>query len=375
MNSSLESSKSNVYEKEHQVFTKMEDSNIRDEDNSFLKKQNDEKDHSSITESQDKKYKEREPTNCYRFGAIVFTVGIVAVVIYLLQDILSEKENRCKNKFTEKGNLQSNIDNRFNYGSRGGGYAAGLGGHYFARGFGAVYYANNRVGTRLRGSNSLSGRGGGGWGGFGGKGGFGCFDENSLVWTKNVTQSDAFAKQIYVKNLHEGSLIATFEPSIIPKEKYKFMWTRATDVTVSKGIWTAYTFTFTNFRNLTVTSPHLMIVKKNDQSYFIRGDMVQIGDIMFVDEKELSVRFIRNHRITTKVSVETEDGTISVNNVFVSGLCEYNPNVVKRTVKYHFIIDRYIQNHFGKEYLNMCMDDSSWKKRYVINNGYQIKMK
>ena len=278
MNSSLESSKSNVYEKEHQVFAKMEDSNIRDEDNSFLKKQNDEKDHSSITESQDKKDKEREPTNCYRFGAIVFTVGIVAVVIYLLQDILSEKENRSKNKFTEKGNLQSNIDNRFNYGSRGGGYAAGLGGHYFARGFGAVYYANNRVGTRLRGSNSLSGRGGGGWGGFGGRGGFGCFDENSLVWTKNVTQSDAFAKQIYVKNLHEGSLIATFEPSIIPKGKYKFMWTRATDVTVSKGIWTAHTFTFSNFRNLTVTSPHLMIVKKNEQSYFIRADMVQVGD-------------------------------------------------------------------------------------------------
>ena len=353
----------------------MEDNKIRDEDHSLIKKPNDEKDHSRINETQDKKDSEREPTNCYRLGALVFTVGIVAVVIYLLQDILSEKENQSKNSFADKGISQSNIDNRNYYGSRGGGYAAGLGGHHFARGFGAVYYANNKVGTRLKGSNSrgLGGSGGGGWGGFGGRGGFGCFDENSLVWTKNVTQSDAFAKQIYVRNLHEGSLVATFEPSIIPNEKYKFMWTRATDVTVSNGIWTAHTFTFSNFRNLTVTSPHLMIVKRNEQSYFIRADMIQIGDIMYVDEKELFVTFIRNHRMTTKVSVETEDGTINVNNVFVSGLCDYNPSAVNRIVKYHFIIDRYIKNHFGKEYLNMCMDDRAWKKRYIINNGYQIK--
>ena len=349
----------------------MEDSNIRDEDNSLLKKPNDEKDNSRINETQDKKDRGREPTNCYRFGAIVFTVGIVAVVIYLLQDILSEKENQSKNNDIAKGNLHSNIDNRYNYGSRGGGYAAGLGG------FGAVYYANNRIGTRLKGSNSraLGGRGGGGWGGFGGRGGSGCFEESSLVWTKNITQSDALAKQIHVKNLREGSLVATFEPSMIPNGKYKLMWTRTTDVTVSKGVWTAHTFTFSNFRKLTVTSPHLMIVKKNEQSYFIRADMVQVGDIMYVDEKALSVRFIRNHRITTKVSVETEDGTISVNNIFVSGLCEYNPSAVNRIVKFNFIIDRYIQYHFGKEYLNMCMDDRSWKKRYIINNCYQIKIK
>ena len=97
--------------------------------------------------------------------------------------------------------------------------------------------------------------------------------------------------------------------------------------------------------------------------------MVKIGDTMLVGNKEVNVTNIKNVKLSTKVSAETEDGTISVNDVFVSGLCDYNPEARNRIVKFRVMIDKYIQNHFGKEYHKMCLDDVSWKKRFMINNG------
>jgi len=304
--------------------------------------------------------------NCFRFFAIIITVGVIATVIYLLQDILSENKRQNSDKFRDQRKSPNNINNQNYYGSRGGGYRGSSGGHYFSKGFASIYLANQAVGSRLTGSS----RGGGGWGGFGRGGGGGCFEENSHVWTKNVTQTDAFAKKVSVKDLQEGSLVATSEPFITQKGKTQLKWTRATDVTVSDGIWNAHTFTFSNRLHLTVTSPHLMIIRKNGQAFFIRADTVQVGDIMFVDEKEVLVIDIKKHTINTKVSVETEQGTIQVNRVLVSGLCDYNPDTVDRIAKYHFILEKYIQDHFGKEYSNMCMDDVMWKDRYIINNGY-----
>ena len=75
-----------------------------------------------------------------------------------------------------------------------------------------------------------------------------------------------------VKDLKEGDLVGTADRNVQTNRKYKFMWTRATDVTVSTDSeWKAHTFQFSSGRHyLTVTSPHLMIIWKNGFSYFIR---------------------------------------------------------------------------------------------------------
>ena len=223
---------------------------------------------------------------------------------------------------------------------------------------------------------SESGGGGGGYYGGGGGGyrsrggGWGCFSDSTLVWTKNETVSDSTAREILIKNLREGDLVGTLEPSFHQAIKHKFMWTRATDVTVSNGNWTAHTFEFWNGQRLTATSPHLMIIFGSGRYYFTRADAVQINDQMIVNGVMAKVSNIKNHILTRKVAVETEDGTVQVNGVLASGICDDNPDAVERIVEYESFMQDYRYRHFGKSYENTCMDRDTRKCAYVINNGY-----
>jgi len=185
---------------------------------------------------------------------------------------------------------------------------------------------------------------------------------------KNETSPDATANQIMVTNLREGDLVGTLDASSATNQYYKFMWTRATDVSIYQGNWTAHTFVFTSQLHLTVTSPHLMIIAKNDQLYFIRADHVEIGDEMFVNKKLLQVTGIESHTINSKVAIETEDGTLQANGVWTSGLCDDNFEVEKRIVEFQAIVKDYRFSHFGEEYNDMCMDAVTWKIAYQRNN-------
>ena len=79
--------------------------------------------------------------------------------------------------------------------------------------------------------------------------------------------------------------------------------------------------------------------------YFLRADNVQIGDEMIVQKEAVQIFDVKLQRIKKKVAVETEDGTIEVNGVFASGLCDYNPDVVNRIVNYETYTNKYISNH------------------------------
>lgn len=216
-----------------------------------------------------------------------------------------------------------------------------------------------------RGYGSGYGSHGGGWGR---GGGWGCFSENTVVWTKNETQHDSNAKEILIQNLNEGNLVGTIEPSLNQKEKYLFTWTRATDVTIYQGNWTAHTFEFSNGSQLTATSPHLMIILVHEIKYSIRADNVKVDDQMIVNGKVTKVTAIISHKIQRKVAVETEDGTVQVNGVLATGICEINPQLINRIVKYELLINEYKSRHFGAEYDDMCMDSIAWKNNYLINN-------
>ena len=123
------------------------------------------------------------------------------------------------------------------------------------------------------------GRGGGGVGGSrlgGSRGGGNCFSDTTVVWTKNETSSDFSAHQVTVEHLKEGDLIGTLEISSSKNQRHELMWTRATDVSIYEGKWTAHSFQFKDYQILTVTSPHLMIIYKNDKFYFIEDMYVEV---------------------------------------------------------------------------------------------------
>ena len=216
-----------------------------------------------------------------------------------------------------------------------------------------------------------SGVGSGRYRGWGRGGGFGrgCFSENTMVWTKSEEEEDEKARRIMIKDLVEGDLVGSIDISNPITEIFRFMWTRATDVTIYSGNWTTHTFVFSNTIRLRATSPHLMIIMRNRISYFIRAENVRIGDEMIVNGMMAPVIDIQIHMITRKVSIETEDGTVQVNGVLASGICDNNPEAVNRIIDYRSFVEDYKTRHFGAEYNHMCMDSVAWKNAYVINNG------
>ena len=254
--------------------------------------------------------------------------------------------------------------------------SGGGGDGYYGYTYKEWYRNGGSAGYDNSGNRGFGGSYGGSKGGYGGSygggrgGGWGCFSENTVVWTKNETQLDTKAKEIFISNLKEGDLVGTLEPSFYKEGEFQFVWTRATDVTISTGNWSAYTFLFSKGHHLTATSPHLMIILKYGKSYLIRAEDVQVGDTMIVNGTVTKVQNIRNRIIKRKVAIETEDGSVQVNGVLASGICEDNPEVTNRTVHLEALIKWYKSVHFGIEYNEMCMDTIAWKNSYLINNGY-----
>ena len=153
-----------------------------------------------------------------------------------------------------------------------------------------------------------------------------------------------------------------------------FKWTRATSVDISKdGNWTAHSFVFTKDLHLTVTSPHIMIIWKDNKPYMVRADKVQVGDKMVVNENVREVQSIQTYMITTKVNVETEDGTINANGVLVSGFCDINPELLISTAPATTTIEGYTSSHFNETYNTACMDKNNygyWYDTWMIKYGY-----
>ena len=112
-----------------------------------------------------------------------------------------------------------------------------------------------------------------------------------------------------------------------------------------------------------------MIIVRNEKLFFSRADSIRIGDLMLVDERIAQVISIKNHTIDRKVAIETEDGTLQVNGVWASGLCDDNVNEVNRVVEHHALVEEYKKTHFGDEYNYMCMDTRAWRNAYMRNNG------
>ena len=276
---------------------------------------------------------------CVCIGRIVVALFITSIVIIILIFIFDAASNSDEDDY----------DYYYDDGNSTGPYSSKYSNNFI---FGGGVRHGSSGGSRFGGSR------GGGY----------CFSHSTAVWTKNETSPDATANQIMVANLREGDLVGTLAAPSALNQSYEFMWTRATDVSTYQGNWTAHTFVFTNHLQLTVTSPHLMIIVKTDEFYFIRSDHVVIGDKMFVNKKLLQVTRIKSHTINSKVAIETEDGTLQANGVWTSGLCDDNFEVENSIVEFQAIVKDYRFSHFGEEYKDMCMDAGTWKIAYQRNN-------
>ena len=206
--------------------------------------------------------------------------------------------------------------------------------------------------------------------GGGGMGGGGmCFDATMTIWAKNETEHDKDAKLIMAKDVEEGDLVKTVDFASLRISDSDFTWTRATDVDIFWGKWQAYNFVFENGHHIRVTKPHVMIIWRSGQWYFVRADQVQMGDQMKVDQEMVHVIEVFTNIIKAKVAIETEDGTIQVNNVLTSGFCDDTPQASSLTLKAWHLLHKYKQLHFGDITNNACMDNVSWKNMYLKNNG------
>ena len=239
-----------------------------------------------------------------------------------------------------------------------------------------IYYTTDGNGNGSTGGGTYYGgsRPGGGRGSSGGGRGSsgGCFSADTMVWTKNESTPDTFATEVMVKDVIEGHLVGTLDTSVQNSGHYKFMWTRATDVTIYHGIFKAHNLSFSSGHHITVTSPHLMMVLKDGKFYFLRADNVKIGDKMMVNGIESKLTNIETFKTNLKVAIETEDATIETNGVLVSGLCEDNPDVVDRMVVSNALVTDYKRSHFGESSIEICMAYKTWKKAYILNNKYLV---
>ena len=197
-----------------------------------------------------------------------------------------------------------------------------------------------------------------------------------MVWKKEETQPDKDAVQISINMLQEGDLVGTGDMDRKSSMPNEFLWTRATSVAVSTGgNYKAHNFTFSNDLHLTVTSPHIMIIWKDEKSYMVRADQVRVGDKMIVEENITQIRSINTFTINTKVYVETEDGTLKANGVLVSGFCDNNPELKTTTTMAQNKIESYTASHFNETYNSMCMDVTSygyWYDTWMFKYGYNL---
>ena len=209
--------------------------------------------------------------------------------------------------------------------------------------------------------------------GGGGMGGGGmCFDASMKVWAKNETQQNKEAKLIMAKDVEEGDLVSTIDLSNQNLAYDDFTWTRATDVDIFWGKWKAYRFIFANTHTITVTSPHIMILWLKGNWYSVPANQVQIGDQMRVGKEITHVTEVLPYIINAKVAIETEDGTIIVNNVLTSGLCDHNPKSSSMSLKANNLLNEYKLLHFGEFGKDQCMDTVAWKNTYLKNNGQNV---
>jgi len=139
-----------------------------------------------------------------------------------------------------------------------------------------------------------------------------CYDEETEVEKEG-------GETVSVKDLLEGD-------KILSQRDGKKFYDKVTNVTTIEGKVTAHKLEFSNGKSITVTSPHLMMIWKENEMQSIAAMNVQVHDVMQMENGQYSkVTRITNTVLDRKVNVNTQEGLMYANGIFTTGMCENIP--------------------------------------------------
>jgi len=147
-----------------------------------------------------------------------------------------------------------------------------------------------------------------------------CFKEDTLVVKKDGTNAKVgdlgVGDEILSKAELDGHLSADTFATV-------------TNATKIVGNFPAHKITFSNSNHITVTSPHLMIVKSDKESMKLVAarDLKSFDEMAFNDGPYYQIEKIEDVVLPMKVNIETSTGLLFANGLLTSGMCENTPDL------------------------------------------------
>lgn len=119
-----------------------------------------------------------------------------------------------------------------------------------------------------------------------------------------------------------------------------------TNATKIVGNFAAHKITFNNGNHITVTSPHLMIIKSDKESMKLVAarDVKPLDEMAFNDRSYHQIEKTEDVVLPIKVNIETSTGLLFANGLLTSGMCENTPDLDMNAKD---VLRDYMVSHFN----------------------------
>lgn len=154
-----------------------------------------------------------------------------------------------------------------------------------------------------------------------------CFDEETVL---TVFESGEL-RDAPLRSIGENSVVKCLNDNDVTFPTF----TKITRIQIIEGHFDFVQLDFDDkVTSINVTAPHIMIVLSKEKGFSAKAAKdVKVGDQMLSSKtgKVLRVSNISPFYKFRKVNVETESGTLVANGLYVSGVCEHNPQIQNTT--------------------------------------------
>ena len=149
---------------------------------------------------------------------------------------------------------------------------------------------------------------------------FFCFEEDTLVIKRDGTNAKVGDLGVGDEILSKAELDGQFSADI---------FATVTNATKIAGSFPAHKIMFSNDNHITVTSPHLMIIKSDKESMKLVAarDVKPLDEMVFSDGSFYQIEKIEDVVLPIKVNIETSTGLLFANGFLTSGMCENTPDL------------------------------------------------
>lgn len=154
-----------------------------------------------------------------------------------------------------------------------------------------------------------------------------CFDEQTVL---TIFESGKL-RDVPLRSIGENSVVKCLSDKDVTFPTF----TKVTRMQIIEGHFDFVQLDFDdNVTSINVTTPHIMIVLSKEKGFSAKAAKdVKVGDQMLSSKtgKVLRVSNINPFYKFRKINVETESGTLVANGLYVSGVCENNPQIQNAT--------------------------------------------